>query len=76
MIVAELKPFEEIMNMIRDREKLLILGCGSCVSVCMSGGEKQVELLASALRMARNREGNQITVGEKTILRQCDPEFI
>jgi len=76
MIVAELKPFEEIMNMVRDREKVLILGCGSCVSVCMSGGEKQVELLSSALRMARNREGNQITVGEKTILRQCDPEFI
>jgi len=76
MIVAEIKPFEEIMNMVRDRKKVLILGCGSCVSVCMSGGEKQVELLASALRMASNKEGNQITVGEKTILRQCDPEFV
>jgi len=76
MIVAEIKPFEEIVNMVRDLKKVLILGCGSCVSVCMSGGEKQVELLASALRMARNREGNQITVGEKTILRQCDPEFV
>jgi len=76
MIVAEIKPFEEIMNMVRDQKKVLILGCGSCVSVCMSGGEKQVELLASALRMASNKEGNQITVGEKTILRQCDPEFV
>ncbi|MEW6585106.1 MAG: methylenetetrahydrofolate reductase C-terminal domain-containing protein [Nitrospirota bacterium] len=76
MIVAELKPFEEIKEMLKDYKKALILGCGSCVTVCMSGGERQVELLASALRMARKLEGEEITIGEKTILRQCDPEFI
>lgn len=76
MIVAEIKPFEEIRNMVRDCKKVLVLGCGSCVTVCMSGGEKQVELLASALRIARNVEGNEIIAGEKTVLRQCDPEFI
>ncbi|HZV48020.1 MAG TPA: methylenetetrahydrofolate reductase C-terminal domain-containing protein [Thermodesulfovibrionales bacterium] len=76
MIVAELKPFEEIKNMIRDYKKVLVLGCGSCVTVCMSGGERQVELLASALTMARKLAGNEVTAGEKTILRQCDPEFI
>lgn len=76
MIVAELKPFEEIRQMVKDCQRILVLGCGSCVTVCMSGGEKQAELLASALRMAGNREGNQVQVGAKTILRQCDPEFI
>jgi ferredoxin len=76
MIVAEIKPFEEIKNMLKDYRKVLILGCGTCVTVCLSGGERQVELLASAIRMARKVEGDEITLGERTILRQCDPEFI
>lgn len=76
MIVAELKPFKEIENMLRDYKKVMVLGCGTCVTVCMSGGERQVELLASALRMAGRLERNEIIAGEKTILRQCDPEFI
>lgn len=76
MIVAEIKPFEEIKDILRDYNKVLIVGCGSCVTVCLTGGERQVELLASALRMARKIEGNEIIVGERTILRQCDPEFI
>jgi len=76
MIVAEVKPFQEIKEMVKDCRKVLVLGCGSCVTVCMSGGEKQAELLASALRMAGKAEGNALVVGEKTILRQCDPEFI
>jgi ferredoxin len=75
MIIAEIKPFEEIKNMLKGRKKILILGCGTCVTVCMSGGERQVELLATALRMAKKIEGAEVTVGEKTILRQCDPEF-
>lgn len=76
MIVAELKPFEEIKEMLKDYKKIMVLGCGTCVTVCMSGGERQVELLAFSLKMARKLEGNEIVAGEKTILRQCDPEFI
>ncbi len=76
MIVAEVKPFEEIERMIGDSKRILVLGCGSCVTVCMSGGEKQAGLLASALRMAGRIEGRERTVSEKTVLRQCDPEFI
>jgi ferredoxin len=76
MIVAEIKPFEEIKVMLKDYKRILILGCGTCTTVCLSGGKKQVEILASALRIAKKVEGDEIQVGEKTILRQCDPEFI
>jgi len=76
MIVAEIKPFEEIKDMLKGYKKVLILGCGSCVTVCLTGGEKQVELLASALRMTGKIKGKEISIGEQTILRQCDPEFI
>ncbi|MGQ9569335.1 MAG: methylenetetrahydrofolate reductase C-terminal domain-containing protein [Thermodesulfovibrionales bacterium] len=76
MIVAEIKPFEEIKEMLKGFKRILILGCGTCTTVCLSGGMKQVELLALALRMAGKIEGNEINVGEQTILRQCDPEFV
>jgi len=76
MIVAEIKPFEEIKDMLRGYNRVLIVGCGSCVTVCLSGGKRQVELLASTLRIARKVEDDEITVRERTVLRQCDPKFI
>jgi len=76
MIVADRKPFEEIKEKVKDYQKLLILGCGTCVSVCHAGGEKEVELLATELRMANKLEGKNVEIGELTIERQCDKEFI
>ena len=38
MIVAELKPIEEILSSIENSERVLLVGCGGCVSVCSSGG--------------------------------------
>ena len=76
MIVAERKPIEEIVNMIRDFNKVLILGCGTCVAVCMAGGEKEVQVLATQLRMIFSKEGKNIELIEDTIQRQCDKEYI
>ena len=76
MIVGERKPFDEIKESIKEYKRILIIGCGTCVSVCMAGGEKEVELLASQLRMANNLEGKHIEIAETTIQRQCDREYI
>jgi len=76
MIVGERKPFDEIKDEVRDCKKVLILGCGTCVSVCMAGGEKEVELLASELRMANKLAGKEVEIGQATIQRQCDREYI
>ena len=75
MIVAVQKPFPEIYEMVRDVKKLLILGCGTCVTVCMAGGEKEVGILASTLRLTNRRNNISMEIMEDTIERQCDREF-
>lgn len=76
MIVAERKEFDQIWEKVKDFKQIVVLGCGTCVSVCQSGGEKEVELLASELRMKSKLEGKNLEIKEMTIERQCDREFI
>lgn len=76
MIIAEQKPIAEISSLIENCRKVLLLGCGSCVTVCLTGGEKETEILASALRIKRRIEKNPIEILTFTATRQCDPEFI
>ena len=75
MIVGERKTFEQIWDSVKNYNSVLVLGCGTCVAVCQSGGEKEVGLLASELRMKTQLEGKNIKIGEATITRQCDTEF-
>jgi ferredoxin len=75
MITAVRKPFAEISAMLGDSRRVLILGCGTCVTVCMAGGEKEVGVLASTLRLANQKDGRRMDVAEATIERQCDREF-
>ena len=44
MVVAEQKPIEEILEMVEDFDKILLTGCKGCVTVCCSGGQKEVEV--------------------------------
>jgi ferredoxin len=76
MIIADRKPLGELLEMVKDFNKILILGCKGCVTVCNVGGAKEVGILASILKIARKKEGRPLQVDEKTIERQCDPEYI
>lgn len=76
MIVAKRKPFEEIKEMLKPYKKVLNVGCGTCVSVCLAGGQKEVLVLNSELEMARNLENNPIEMGGVSVERQCDREFL
>jgi ferredoxin len=71
MIVAKRKPFAEIKNLLKDYQKVLNVGCGTCVAVCLVGGEKEVDVLNAELDMARKLE-----LGAKTVERQCDREYL
>ena len=76
MIIAERKPLEEIRNMIAGYKRILAVGCGTCVTICWAGGEKEVGILASQLRLACNREGNELSVLEAVVERQCEKEMV
>ncbi len=76
MIVAEQKPINEILDMIKDLKKVLVVGCKGCVTVCNVGGEKEVSILATSIRIARKKQKKEVEVGEKVLERQCDPEYI
>jgi len=62
MIIAEQKPLDEILEMISGIERLLVLGCRGCVAVCSTGGDKEVGVLASALRLGRKKAGKRMAV--------------
>jgi ferredoxin len=76
MIVADSKPLAEIFGYVQNCKKVLVFGCGECVTVCQVGGEKEVAVLAQALRLKAQTEGKQIEFRENTVRRQCDPEFV
>ena len=76
MIVADQKPIEDIKKMLRGKNKVLAIGCGTCVAVCFAGGKREVGVLSSAVRMATELEGEPVQIDETIVQRQCEKEFI
>ncbi len=76
MIVADKKPIEEIIDIVKDFSKILVLGCNECVTVCEAGGKKEVGILASTLRMYFLNQGREAKIDEITLERQCDHEYL
>ncbi|MFW5986525.1 MAG: methylenetetrahydrofolate reductase C-terminal domain-containing protein, partial [Halanaerobiales bacterium] len=74
MIVGSQKDIQEIIEMLEseDFDKLLIAGCGTCVTVSMAGGEREVNALAEILRGYYE----DIDIETTTVKRQCDFEFL
>ncbi len=76
MIVASRKPISEIKGALARHDKVLFVGCGTCVTVCLAGGEREVGIMSYAMRMARRLEGRPLEIEQVTIERQCENEFI
>jgi ferredoxin len=76
MIIAEQKPLKEIKKLIGEAKKVLIVGCGTCVTVCFAGGTRQAAILASSLRMSFKLEDTVKKITEVTVQRQCEWEFL
>jgi ferredoxin len=64
------------MELLKDHKKVLVVGCGTCVAVCLTGGEKEVAVLAAELDMGRKLANNPVEIGSITLERQCDREYL
>ena len=76
MIVAQRKSIPDLLAIVKSHKKILVLGCGTCVTVCLAGGQREVGIIASALRMAAKLKNLALEVEELTIERQCDNVFL
>ena len=76
MIVAEQKSLDEIKAMVADAENVLVVGCGTCVTVCFAGGAREAAITATSLRMSSKLEGNSKQVTDETVQRQCEWEYL
>jgi ferredoxin len=76
MIVAEQKSLDEIKSLIGDSNKVLVLGCGTCVTVCFAGGEREAATVATSLRMSTKLENKPKEITHATVQRQCEWEYL
>lgn len=76
MIIGKRKPLEELFNRTDSFKKICVLGCETCVAVCLAGGLKEAEETASAMKMHRSKENKSGEITARSIQRQCEYEFI
>jgi ferredoxin len=76
MIVAEQKPLQEIKALIGDAERVLVVGCGTCVTVCFAGGTREAAITSASLRMSTKLDGKEKDITDVTVQRQCEWEYL
>lgn len=76
MILTEKKALSEIITALEGAKKILVLGCGTCVTVHKTGGSKEAKKLASALKLAAKKDGKSVKTVDEVILRQCEPDMV
>jgi len=42
MIITEQKPFSEIVESLKNYQKIFLVGCGECATTCKTGGEQEL----------------------------------
>ena len=76
MIVAEQKSLDEIKSLVGSARNVLVVGCGTCVTVCFAGGSREAAIVAASLRMASKLDGGPKNVSDVTVQRQCEWEYL
>lgn len=65
--ITEQKPFEEIKEYLEQYEKIYLIGCGTCATMCHTGGKEEVLQMKERLE-----EAGKEVVGWMVIPTACD----
>ena len=76
MIIAKVKPLEEVKEMIKEYRKILNVGCAGCTAICLAGGQKEVDTLNAKLSISFKSDKISCEVDGFTIERQCELDFL
>ena len=76
MVKGKRKPLEEIKSTVSGYDRILVTGCGGCVSVCLAGGQMEVESLSADLRSEFKKESAVKKIGSFTVERQCNMQML
>ncbi len=76
MIVGKLKPLEEIRSSVKGCRKIWIVGCGSCVSVCLTGGDREARALARELSNPDPSDPSIPELRVETFTRLCERDLV
>jgi len=76
MVKAKLKPLDQIKEAVGDFKKILNVGCGGCVSICLAGGQKEVAILNTELNLLFKMDDMAARCEGYTVERQCSMNFL
>jgi len=76
VIITKPKPVVEIFEFTEKFDKLMIVGCGGCASVCSAGGEKEVEKLSRELQKLYEEHNKTVVITTSVVVRQCDHKYL
>jgi len=52
MIISQQKPLNELLNSLKEYNKIFLVGCGECATACKSGGEPEILKMKQDLKAA------------------------
>lgn len=64
MIVSKQKSLQEILDALRDAEKVFLIGCAKCATVCKAGGEEEIWKMQEELQAAGKTVTGSIVIDE------------
>jgi hypothetical protein len=76
MIKIKRKPFAEIRAFLEPYSTILNVGCGGCASVCLGGGQKEVQELNAEIETVAKSQGRPISIRAFTVERACNMFYL
>ena len=76
MIVGDVKSLDEIARSVAPYKRILVVGCGGCVTVCRAGGDAEANDLARQLSHPEHYRGLPPDFVVETIDRQCEHDLL